>query len=381
MQRQLGIILCFVWTCFLCKAQTPIADSLYAVGDYAKAISAYQGESSISAKSYYKIGAAYQSTGNIHRALQNFKQALEQDSTLVLAALHYGKLLRHTHQNNKADSLFSNLVIRYPGNPNFHYQLGLVLKQKEDSTSIEQFQKTLQLDPNHQKALYRCAVYNFRQREFDNVEVLCGQALKTFPENKNIQHLLMKNAYAVKDYETTTKRGEKLIDKGYAGKGDYKKLGYAYYQLQELDKAILAFKTLMELDKTNLEVYYNLGLLYNLKGNYKEAKKYIALSISYKKQGLGEQYQTLAMSYKGLRKYRKAMRFFKLALKENPDLYRAQYELAVCADNYYADLSVPLNYYKSVVNKFEATPEAARFIDLSQYRIKGLTREIHLKAE
>lgn len=381
MCRNFLIILLVFCGYFSISAQTPVADSLLAVGNYAKAVSAYQKIENPSAKTYYKIGAAFESTGNVNLALQNYKVALEKDNTLVEAASHYAKLLRHTKKYAKADSLFSNLISRYPDNPGFHYQLGLVRKLEKDSTYIEQFQKTLRLDPNHQKALYRCAFYNFQERKFDNVEVLCAQALKTYPENRKVQQLLIENAYVAKNHKTVAKRIEKLIDKNEAKKDDYEKLGYSYYQLQKLDKAIAAFKMVAKLDKTNLEAYYNLGLLYNLKGDYKKAKKYVQLTIFYKKQGLGKQYQTLGLAYKGLQNYHKAMCFFKLALKENPKLYRAQYELAVCADNYFEDLKTRLNYYKIVVNKFENTPESSPLIDLSQRRISDLTREIHFKTK
>jgi|AntDeeMinimDraft_4_1070355.scaffolds.fasta_scaffold04626_1 tetratricopeptide (TPR) repeat protein len=360
-------------------AQSVNADSLYAIGNYNQAIAVYRQIDTKAPKIYTKIAGAYRATGNYKMALKNYRIATRRDSTLVLAASQYANLLRQTKHYKKADSVFTALIKRFPENPAFHYQLGLVRERETDSTGISQFQKTLRLNPNHQKALYRCAFYNFQRHKFKNAEVLCQKALKSYPENRPVQRLLARNSYASKNYKTAAKRFENLVNDTKGRKNDYKKLGYAYYRLQKIDKAIDAFKMMKNFDKSSVEAVYNLGLLYNLKGDYEQAKKFLQLSILMKKQGLGKQYQTLGLAFKGEKNYRKAIVYFRKALDENSELYRAQYELAVCADNYYKDLKTKLNYYEKVVRKFKTKPEAEELIVLAQHRINGLKREIHLK--
>lgn len=72
------------------------------------------------------------------------------------------------------------------------------------------------------------------------------------------------------------------------------------------------------------------------------------------------------------------MHYFNLALEEDPKKMRSQFELAVTADNYYADLQTRLNYYALFLNKFEEEPKALIFIKLSKRRISDLKKEIHL---
>ena len=189
-------------------AQSPAltyADSLYAVGNYSKAIHAYNQLPEISASTYLNIARSYKGLGNRKEALIHYKHATEKDTSRIVASVEYGKLLVASRKFQTADTIFSKLCQRFPENPEFFYQRGLalaniprsipadsleIIEEMEDS-AFSAFAKAVQLDSTHQKALYRMARHILRhERDYPRVEQLCFKALESAPENVEIIGLL-----------------------------------------------------------------------------------------------------------------------------------------------------------------------------------------------
>src|SRR5699024_5691397 len=169
------------------KAQVRKADSLYAVGAYAKAISAYDQLENKDAKAIINTAEAYKAIGNYNKAINHYEKVLKKDSSLVQTAVTYVKLLQQNNHYKKAEQVLTGFAKRFDDNPELHYQLGLVKQKREDSTYIDQFRKTIRLNPQHQKALYQSAVYHFKKGEFEDVENLGALSLSSYPEHDNIK--------------------------------------------------------------------------------------------------------------------------------------------------------------------------------------------------
>lgn len=378
------LLIAFVLLLFISpiRAQNSKADSLFAVGQYAIAIQLYEEIAENNTKNNYQIGKAYYQLGNRSQAERYYHKAFKTDSTFLKAGLSYGLILRQNHKYAKADSLFTDLSKRYPDNPNFQYELGVIKELEKDSSGIKQFQKTLQLNPNHQNALYYASAYNYKKHQYDAVEALGKQALKNYPENIPMLRLLAKNANRMGDIHLAIARYKKITEDLQPESKDYKNLGDAYYKVYDFKNAIEAFKKVIEEEgEPDIEILYNLGLLYQHEGKYKKAEESFTTALAMKKMGLDKQYQSLASVYKSMGNNSLAIQYFKQALAENPTLIRAQYEMAVCADNYYKDLKTIRHYYQLIVDKFKENKNAKQFVELSKYRIKELDKKIFLKAE
>src|SRR5699024_5027335 len=146
-----------------------------------------------------------------------------------------------------------------------------------------------------------------------------------------------------------------------ATKEDYKNLGFSYYHLYDFKKAIEVFEALVERAEEDAEILYSLGLLYHSEGDYEKAKELCTTRLSMKKFGVDKQYQSLALVYKSMENYSLAIHFFQQALAENPLLARSQYEIAVCADNYYEDKKTIRDYYQLVIDKFKNSSDASHY--------------------
>ena len=161
-----------------------VGDSLYALGDYSKAITYYE-----EANEAEKIAIAYDAMGNGTKALQFYEKALSAKETNLLTQYNYGKLLLKASRYQKADSIFQLLTRASPKNPEFVYQLGLAKENQNDSTAHPIFLYAHLLDKNHQNALYKLAKYAAEGRDFSKAKKLIASGLEADPNSTRFLQL------------------------------------------------------------------------------------------------------------------------------------------------------------------------------------------------
>lgn len=378
---RISVVILFIFISQQVEAQTStlvVADSLYAFGNYEKAIKIYKSQSPIKAKTYQKIAAAQQARGLTSEALVAYQKAISKDDNLSIAKSHYAKLLRQTKQFNKADSLYKNLIQEFPENPNFYYQMGLVKQKLKDSTAVSYFHKTLEKDPYHLKAMSRLAKYYYKKKDYHKADSFAERVLQK--KNRDVQMSLIyaQTAYALKSYHKAIERYLKVIDLGFESSNVYERLGMAYYQESNIDKAITYYKKAVELDIRKTSAQKSLGQLLLIKEKPYEAEKHLLIALQLAKPQLDNLYQNLGLTYKAQGNFKNAIEYFKLSLNENSNNIRSQFELAVAIDNYYADLETRLSYYNLFIKRFQTNPEAENYINLAYRRISDIKKEKHL---
>ena len=85
----------------------------------------------------------------------------------------------------------------------------------------------------------------------------------------------------------------------------------------------------------------------------------------------------IAMMYRHQEQWENAIKYAKMALKENSNYSKAQYQIATFADAYYKDPKIMLDYYNLFKNKFGDHKDLKGFLDmLVNKRIKQLEEEI-----
>ncbi|HBT11452.1 MAG TPA: hypothetical protein DEB18_19310, partial [Leeuwenhoekiella sp.] len=114
-----------------------IGDSLYAVGNYSKAIAQYEQIANKNEQVYLKLARAHQAKGTLDDALTNYKLAATSTDE-VIAMNEYGKLLITKRQFKEADSVFSALISVYQTNPDFYYQRGRANENRPSTISIKE---------------------------------------------------------------------------------------------------------------------------------------------------------------------------------------------------------------------------------------------------
>jgi tetratricopeptide (TPR) repeat protein len=353
-----------------------IGDSLYVRGNYTKAIKAYK-QYPDSVKVFGKIAKAYIGLGNYDEALHFYKKSVDQDSTNQLVKYEYAKLLSKTKKYEEASEEFHELIDVDYKNPNYHYELGLVLENLKDSTAQNRFWSAFQLDRTHQKAIYRMAKHNLIKGKNKLVDYYINIGLESYANNKELINLKAQNHYVRKQYEKAAIWFEKLIALNEKTLFIHEKLRNCYANLMEYEKAIAHGELALVFEKENVNNLFILGELYEKVFDYEKAEKYMRLSLFMQDVALDKEYSKLGTVLNLQKKHKEAIDIFKRAVEENPKNENAQFYLVFTKVRYYKDIKTKIDLLENYKIKFPKS----KFNEMADFLIKQLKEEQFLKED
>lgn len=365
------VLIIFLLILFKTEAQTSVlsvADSLYVNGNYSKAIAQYQLHKNQS-EVYGKIAKAYMAIGNYDEALQNYKLSIETNPEDALLKYEYAKLLSRTKKYEVASRVFNDLVSIDNENPNYHYELGLVLEKLKDSTAMDEYHLTYNLDETHQKAIYKIAKYNLQKRKHEVVDKYIDKGLETYANNVELISLKAQNYYWKQDYREAVKWFEKLIEKGESSEFIYEKLSLCYYQLYDIEKALENRLKALKFNSNDATTRYVIGTYYFKLNEFEKAEEYISKALIVLDKPLDAEYAKLATVLNHQKKYPEAIKALKTAIKENPTNEFSHFRLALTLETYYADYDAKLKVYEDFKKKFPKS-KMNQFVDEKISKIK-----------
>ena len=376
-------VLIFITLTFITKvgAQSStllVADSLYRIGNYSKAIKAYKKGNADNYKTV-QIARAYKSLGNSKKAIENYEKALQIDSTNIVVSYEYGKLLFSAGKLKKSLTIFEKLKEKDTLNPNFHYQIGLAKEGLQQAGFFDSYQTTFKLDSQHQKSIYKLIVYYLKRKDFEKTEAFISIGLKNNEEDLKVIGFNAQLYYAKRQHGKALLWFEKLINRKKATQYVYEKAAFSAYRLGKIFKSIAYYEEALKRDTGNYFYHSQLAKLYYQDRIIEKAEYHASQAILSKMVDPSGDYYILGLVAFDRKEHGKAMKLFKTALEENPDYEAAQFQLALCADTYYSDLKAKLKMYQRFLEKFpDAQLDMKKIV---QIRIRELKSEIHFKSE
>lgn len=354
-----------------------IADSLYANGNYTKAITNYKAYDN-QQEVYSKLAKAYVAIGNYDKALSNYELGLNATPNNYLLKYDYAKLLAKTKKHEEAFKLFNELIDYDYSNPNYHYELGLIFEElKESFKAQSSFLNAYELDEMHQRAIYKLAKFQLKKRNHKVSLEYINVGLKSYENNTLLISLKAQNYYYQHNYKKAITYFEKLLKLGKSSQFIHKKLSMSYEKTYDNKKAIEHLKLALEFDGNDVATLYRLGYLYKEEENYEGAKKYMELSLKLQDLPLDDEYVQLASVYNYLKQSQKAIGTFKRALKENPSNEYAIFLLVHTKANFYKDLDAKIKLYDTYIEKYPKT----KFIPMAKQYLSILKKEQFMKGE
>lgn len=370
-----------IFTLFLLNsnAQTSVlnaADSLYARGNYAKAIEVYKTHQPIEAV-YGQLAKAYMAIGNYDEALAHYELAVKAQPHNDLLTYEYAKLLSRFNKTDNALAIFNGLSQKDESNPNYHYEIGLLLEQKSDTTAYHKFLKAYELDATHQKAIFRIARHYLVKNKNETSLKYINKGLESYANNVELINLKALNYYYKEDYITSAKWFERLIQLGESSQFIHEKLSFCYAQDSEYQKAIEQGELAIKFDPKNATNLYIQGQLYERLQDFPNAEKYISMALELMDQPLDAEYTSLALIFNKQKKYKDGIESLQKALKENPSNFSAQFYLVAAKEKYYADYDSKIKVYEVFMEKYPKSP----YIPFAERRLKELKEEQFMKQD
>ncbi len=374
-----AILILFISIAFKTEAQTSVlnvADSLFAHGNYSKAISQYKACNN-QPEVYHKMAKAYIAIGNYEEGLINYEKAVETNPENILLKYDFGKFLYRTKNFKKASEVFNQLVYKDYKNPNFHYELGLTLEQLKDSTAQNRFQSAFKLDSTHQKAIYKIAKYHLKKGHNALVDQYIDIGLSSYKNNKALISLKAQNYYVRHQYEKAVVWFKKLLELGESSAFIYEKLSLCYAQLYEFEKAIEQRKLVLKFNPLDATSIYVIGTYYEKIDDFKNAEEYIWKALALLDTPLDAEYMKLATVLNRQKKYKEGITALKKAIRENPSNEFSSFHLAITLDAYYADFDSRIKALEDFKRKFPN----GKLIGFVNDRISKLKEEKFLNEE
>ncbi|MGJ8591913.1 MAG: tetratricopeptide repeat protein [Aquaticitalea sp.] len=361
------------------QAQTAVlnvADSLFATGNYSKAIERYQTYDQ-PADVYEKIAKSYMALGNYDEAILNYDKALKVHPEAVLLKFEYAKVLYNVKKFKTSALLFEELVTSDDKNPNYQYELGQTKEALRDSTAIEFYTKAFELDSTHQKSIYKIARKLLVERKHDASLKHIEIGLSAYANNVELISLKAQNYYWMQDYRESARWFERLIELGETSQFIHESLSFCYAKHFDYKKAVEQGLIVLQYDPKNFKNLFIQGQLYQGLENFEKAAEYMALALELRDIPLDDEYTRLGYVLNRQGKHKEAIEALQKSIKINPNNFQSQFYMLMAKDRYYEDIDTRIKLYEDFIVKH---PKSANDFWIEK-RIKELKEEKFMKGE
>ncbi len=232
------------------------------------------------------LGLVYLNSGNISRAINEFRLALQLNPRHFRAYNNLGVVFNELGEKDKAIYFLNQAVTINPKYAEAYYNLGVALDSSgAKPDAVAAFNKAIELKPDYIKAYNELGnVYMSINKNKEAREVL-QKAVLIFPEEANSYYNLANLCNLMGNKEEAAKLYAKTIALDPGHMDAYNNLANVYYQMGDNDKAVELFRQAIKNDPGYAKAYGNLGNLYARCGLLKEAvgmlKKAVEINPTY----------------------------------------------------------------------------------------------------
>ncbi|MBM1105651.1 tetratricopeptide repeat protein [Aurantibacter crassamenti] len=380
--RKLVLILFFISYCQTKAQTTAIADSLYATGNYAKAINKYAEEGSV--KGALQIARAYNAIGNSEKAITQYRSVVEKNPDFQIASFELGKLLVKTKDYDAARKRFAKLVSETKDNPEYYFYLGEIYAEiDQPASSIIAYKNAIKNDSTHLRSLFKLAKYFVIKNDKNQALHYIEKGLNFYPDDVSLINLKALTHFNDNAYEEAIPFFERVLALGETKEYVYDKLAYCYYKNWEFEKARANYKKMLEIDDGNSDTYFKLAEAYRKDKVLDSAEIYINEAMNIQKPVFAQGYSSLGSMAREREDFKTALDFYKRAHAEDPSDPHLYHNICTLVDRNYKDLNLKLEYYEKYLEKYGKLRDrqALYYTTMVSKRISQLKEEIHLNAE
>lgn len=382
MRKILIFLILFVAKAEAQSSTSAIADSLYATGNYTKAINFYAKEGS--ANALLQIARAYNAIGNFEKAIVQYKSVVEQNPDFQIASFELGKLLIKLEDYGEARKLFTKLVTTEKENPEYYYYLGEAFRELDQpASSLVAYKNAVENDSTHLRSLFQLGKYFVVKQEKSEALSYIEKGLEFYPDDVsfiNLKALVLFNDAA---YEKAIPWFEKVLELGETKEYVYEKLAYCYYKEWDFEKAKANYMKMLEIDDTNSDTYFKLAEAYRKNKQLDSAEVNIQEAMNIQKPIFAQGYSRLGGLARDRNDLKSALEYYKLAHKEDPEDPIGYYQICTLVDRLNKDPKLKLGYYEKYIEKYgkNKSRHASYYTKMVSERISLLKEEIHFNGD
>lgn len=294
----------------------PLARSYYITGDLASAKTVYE---------------------SILLGQDNHIEAHKRIGSIYEQQQHWAKAMKHYTAVNNIDTTDA---IYYRKNAHIHKVIGDI------KNAQYLYQKAVELNPRDLMSAEGLAKVYMAQDSLALADQLITQALLADSMHIGLQLLHAKVKYKMKEFDRCVDIFSSIQNHYDFRYVEHKLMGFAYYRLDSLDKAIHNLTTAASDDPNPEKTYYYLSQCYYKKDSLELALDFMVKTIDHARSPDYHHYLSIAgHTSEQMKDLKKAldynMKIYHDGIKSSPLLYK----IATLSDRYYKDKSIAIRWY------------------------------------
>lgn len=315
------------------------------------------------ANCYYQLGDYANAKKHYH--------TLEKDSAqLADATMHLATIYDAQQNLPKAIKYYITLTKIYPSNPVYLRKLGSLYVQGNETTqALASYHQSLSLNPRDLMTIQAISELYTNIEETNKADSIVSIGLGIDSLHIGLSLLQSRLAYKNRDYHKCTQILYPLTYQTELNNYYSKLLGYAFLQIDSLDKSIYHLtKSLLNEGNPEYAQYY-LALAYEKKKEYEQASYFYTEALkSAISPNISQYHRGMARIYTQHNKYKEVLYHYKEAqrYKEDEALY---FYMGSAAEQYYKDKTQAIDYYQKYL---QGHPDNTELEGIAKQRIKVL---------
>lgn len=267
--------------------QQHLASAYQQMGDNAKAIAVYEdmlkGQADPDPRVMFFYVNALRVDRQLEKALELGKRQLAKNPGDTASVIVYARTLADTGKIKEAAELLRPLLSSEPANTDIPVNLSQIYLQGQKYAEAEEvLNKAVVADADRQRLQIQLAAVYDKMKAYDKAEAVLAQILKKDPKEALALNFL---GYMLADRGVRLEEAVRYIQDALAREphnGAYlDSLGWAYFKMNELDKAEDNLLKAIERIKNDPVIYDHLGDLYQKKGDLLKAQDFWQKSLRY----------------------------------------------------------------------------------------------------
>jgi tetratricopeptide (TPR) repeat protein len=323
-----------------------------AAGEYKRILAKASGD----ARAMSGLAAASLKAGNYDESIKWYKEVIRRQPRNVTALANLGLAYGGKGQWNDEIAYYKKAIALNPRDPVVHFNLAVAYEKQNLNQEAElAYRKVLKITPGDPDATFRLANIEYKNKNYDKAIRMYEKIIKVTNE-KAIVHANLGFAYAeLKKYRQSADNYEKAIRSGIKDPQVHYNLAYTYNKLgkkkesvaeyekyavkrpsinvlnilaehylgeKQYEKAIKAYKKMIELEPRKAAGYANVAYVYGLKNDVYKEIEYYKMSLRYDPED-SQVYMSLGQAYEKEEMYEEALKAYKNAYGLNPDAKKA----------------------------------------------------------
>lgn len=314
--------------------------------------------------------------GNYYDAIPFFEKVKELQPNNFSVIAKMGRNYINLDDYKKAFNVFSEIYAKDSTNLYWNKQLAYcAFRTGNKEMAIALYQKIIEENPGDYSSYFNLLRLYNRKEQAQQFLALIDKGFEQFPGNSGFYRELAGYQFANKQYDEAKQNLENYFEAD--GDSTYKIMlnyGICCYFARNENLAMSILKKCEMQNPSDPYVMFYMSLSNKRLAQYEEAEKYmnyaIELSIpSY----LSEMYHHLGQIYGQQRKFEESITTLKKAEEYNPKNYEVLFEIATTYEEYNANKTLALNYYRIYLKE---AGEEAKNINYALDRIKRIKEDL-----